>query len=68
MMPDISGEEVFAMLQDDDELRDIRVVFLTALVTREETAGGRNKIGGNIFMAKPVRTKDLIQVIKNVLG
>ncbi len=67
MMPDISGDEVFTMLKEDDDLNHTKVVFLTALVTRDETAGGHNKIGGNIFLAKPVKTKDLVHVIDKVL-
>jgi len=68
MMPDMSGDEIATLLKEDDELKDIKLVFLTAIVTRDETAGGYNEIGGNLFLAKPVNTQDLIRTINKVLN
>ncbi len=67
MMPDLQGNIVAEQLEEDPELRDIKRVFLTAIVTREETADGGNEIGGNHFLAKPVNTQDIIRMIKKVL-
>lgn len=67
MMPDMSGDEVAALLKEDEELKHIKLVFLTAIVTRDETADGQNEIGGNLFLAKPVNTEDLLRTIDNVL-
>ena len=55
------------MLKEEKELSNLKVVFLTALLTREETAGGRNTIGGNMFLAKPVKARDLQYVIDKIL-
>jgi len=41
-MPDMSGEDVAANIMEDEELKHIKIVFLTALLTREE-AGNRGK-------------------------
>jgi len=67
MMPDLQGNIVAEQLEENPELRDIKRVFLTAIVTREETADGGNEIGGNHFLAKPVNTQDIIRMIKKVL-
>jgi len=67
MMPDLQGTIIAEQLNDDDELKDIKRVFLTAIVTRDETADGGNEIGGNHFLAKPVNTQDIIHMIKQVL-
>jgi len=67
MMPGTSGDEIATLLQEDDTLKDIKIVFLTAIVTRDETANDHNKIGGFHFLAKPVSTEDLLITIDKVL-
>ena len=67
MMPDMGGDEVATLIQEDDELRHIRIVFLTAIVTRDETANGHNEIGGFHFLAKPASTQDLIRMIETAM-
>ncbi len=67
MMPDMQGNMIAEQLKDDDALKDIKRVFLTAIVTRDETADGGNEIGGNHFLAKPANTRDIICMIKKLL-
>ena len=67
MMPDVQGNIVAEQLKEDATLKDIKRVFLTAIVTRDETADGGNEIGGNHFLAKPVNTQDIIHMIEKVL-
>jgi CheY-like chemotaxis protein len=68
MMPDLGGDEVAAMLEEDPLLSHIKYVFLTAIVRREETEPTGSDIGGHLFLAKPVRTEELIATIEKVLG
>ena len=68
MMPDMGGDEIATLIQEDDKLKHIRIVFLTAIVTRDETANGKNEIGGFHFLAKPVSTEDLVHTIEKVLN
>jgi len=68
MMPDMGGEDVVALLKEDPVLSNIALIFLTAIVTKEETQSIETDIGGNLFLAKPVNTKDLIATIERVLG
>ncbi len=67
MMPDLQGNVIAEQLMEDPALKDIKRVFLTAIVTRDETADGGNEIGGNHFLAKPVNTKDIIHMIEEIL-
>ncbi len=68
MMPDMGGEDVVALLKEDPALSNIALVFLTAIVTKEETQSIETDIGGNLFLAKPVNTKELIATIERVLS
>ena len=64
VMPDISGEDVAAQLANMPETKNIPVTFLTALVTRGDAGGGVLKIIGNkYFIAKPVRTHELVAAL-----
>ena len=67
MMPGKSGDDVAQELRLDSELADIPIVFLTAIVSREETDILGSTIGGNRFLAKPVKTADLLEVIDEML-
>jgi two-component system phosphate regulon response regulator PhoB len=67
MMPDMSGDEVIAEIREDDKLASIPYVFLTAIVTKAETEDMGNSIGGNEFLAKPVKTEELIATIERIL-
>ncbi len=68
MMPDMSGDEVIAEFRNDETLAEIPYVFMTAIVTKDETQAMGNVIGGNEFLAKPVKTEELIAVIERTLG
>ncbi len=68
MMPDMSGDEVSQQLREDPVLAGIKVIFLTAIVTRAETSAMGGEIGGNEFLAKPVKTEELVATIERVLG
>ena len=68
MMPDMSGDEVAAALREDTELKNMKFVFLTAIVTKDETETMGSEIGGNQFLAKPVKTDELIATIERMLG
>lgn len=66
VMPDISGEDIANELQEYEDTRQIRVVFLTSIVSAEEAAQARHQIGGHLFVAKPVKVEDLVQVLNAV--
>ena len=68
MMPDMDGGEVAAQIQDDEHLKHIPIVFLTAIVQKEEAEDTGSNIGGRTFLAKPVKLDDLITCIEKELG
>jgi CheY-like chemotaxis protein len=65
-MPETDGGEVAARIQSDPVLHWTPIVFLTALVTRDETRSGLS-IQGHPFLAKPISLSDLIQGIEENL-
>ena len=68
MMPDMGGDEAIAEIREDDNLSSIPYVFMTAIVTKAETEDLGSNIGGNEFLAKPVKTQELIEKIESILG
>ena len=67
MMPGLLGSEIAEQLQADPELRAIKFVFLTAVVTRGEELRSEGQIGGHTFVAKPISADDLCAVIEEHL-
>ena len=68
MMPDKGGDEIAAELKEDPELRHIKYVFLTAIVTKRETGTGAAEISGETFLAKPVKRDELLAVVDELIG
>ena len=68
MMPDLGGDEISQQLKEDAELSKIKVIFMTAIVTHAETDAMGHVIGGQIFLAKPVNTEEMIATIEKVLA
>lgn len=68
MMPRMSGDDIAQEMRQDTALAAIPIVFLTAIVSKDETGALGSLIGGNRFLAKPVKTQDLIEIISELLG
>jgi two-component system, OmpR family, response regulator len=68
MMPDIDGGSIAADFSDADDLKHIPIVFLTAIVTKQETEPTGSMIGKHVFLAKPVDLNDLVTCIEDHLG
>ena len=68
MMPDMGGDEISALLKEDAELSKIKFIFMTAIVSKAETAAMGTNIGGNEFLAKPVKPEELLATIESALG
>ncbi len=68
MMPDMDGDEVSSRVLEDPQLLSTKIVFMTAIVTKDETDAMGSNIGGFEFLAKPVKTEDLITTIERVLA
>ena len=67
VVPDIGGGEVEAQLHEDPRLTDVPLIFLTAIVSKEEADKRGGTIGGHPFLAKPVAMEDLLACIERHL-
>src|SRR5207244_826097 len=67
IMPDVDGGTVAAQMQEEPALKDIPIVFLPAILSKDET-GTRGKIGGCDFLAKPVSRDQIAECILKHLG
>lgn len=69
MMPgDIDGAEIARRIENDRSVKNIPMVFLTAVATGEEVESGGGFIGGHPFIAKPVNIKKLIEYLEKKLS
>jgi CheY-like chemotaxis protein len=66
IMPQADGLEVALQLEADWALHEVPIVFVTALITREEARDGR-RINGHRVVPKPASGFDLIRVIEESL-
>ena len=67
MMPETSGAEVAELLKQNNKTKNIPIIFLTAVVTKEELGDTMKEIGDNRYIAKPVKTQELIDSIQEVI-
>lgn len=65
IMPDTDGGAVASKLAADPGLKSIPIVFLTAVVSKNEVLRHGDKFSGRLFLAKPVSVADVIQAIEN---
>jgi putative two-component system response regulator len=66
MMPNFDGGDVAAQIREDAGLKEVPIVFLTALVTQKES-NKRPLMGGYPFIAKPITPELLSQNIEKHL-
>ena len=63
VMPEVDGGDVAAQLRQSGPLSSVPIVFLTAIVSRQE-ATTQGDIGGYPFLSKPVALDALAQCIE----
>jgi len=68
MMPDMDGGAVAASLAEQSQLAQVPIIFLTAIVSRQEVEPSGSIIGSHLFLAKPVKHDDLVACIERQLG
>ena len=59
MMPDINGFDTAVIMKKDPELKDIPIIFLTALNTPADLVHGF-QVGANDFLTKPFNKEELV--------
>lgn len=66
MMPKMDGMQAVEVMRNDDELKHIPIIFLTARSDEKTEVEGLNK-GADDYITKPISTTKLISRIKAVL-
>jgi len=64
MMPDMDGGQVAAQIETDPVLKNVPIVFLTAIVTKKETGEQGLVNAGHRFIAKPLNLEALVACIE----
>ena len=67
MMPDIDGFKVCQYLKENDDTKEIPIMFLTARGSDGDLEAGR-KAGADGFMTKPFQTIDVLKQIERLLA
>jgi CheY-like chemotaxis protein len=67
IMPQMMGTEVAEALRSNKATKDIPILFVTAILKRDEVGAKGKKIGGNIFLCKPVKLNELIHEIGDMI-
>ena len=68
IMPDMDGSTVANQMKNDPSMKNIPILFLTALVKEREIQSTDGTIGGFNFISKPITTEELVGNIEKVLG
>jgi DNA-binding response OmpR family regulator len=66
MMPQRSGFDVCRRIRENPELRDMKIVMLTARGRDVEREKGLNS-GANAYVTKPFSTKELMTTVRGLL-
>ncbi|MFC1762518.1 PleD family two-component system response regulator [Planctomycetota bacterium] len=66
MMPEMSGGEVAAKLREIPQTKDIPIIFLTGLISKEEEDANSQCVGNNLTLAKPFDVEELVKMIESV--
>lgn len=67
LMPEMEGEEVAAKLKEYFRTKNIPIIYLTAIFTKEEEDKFRSKPTGKIIFAKPLDVPRLLERMEKLL-
>jgi DNA-binding response OmpR family regulator len=68
MMPDMGGWEVYQQMKADPELKDIRVIVVTAKAQSIDKVLGIHIAKVDDYVTKPFGPQELLQSVNKVLG
>ncbi|OHD59263.1 MAG: hypothetical protein A2014_09215, partial [Spirochaetes bacterium GWF1_49_6] len=66
MMPNMDGFEVFQKLKENDSMKDVPVVFLTASGQRSDESRAM-EMGAKYFLTKPFSPNHLLEIVNKAL-
>ena len=65
-MPVMDGTELAEKLKSDEVTQATPIVFISGLITKDETDQKAHLIGGNHFVSKPVKLDELMHILYTV--
>lgn len=69
VMPGMSGSDVAEDLLEDPLTRDIPIIFVTAVISKDEIrGGGGGMLGNRTLIAKPIVADELMAKINEILS
>ena len=68
VMPDIDGGTVVSQIRCSEDLKETKVVFLTAVMTKQEASKKSGMLNSIPCLAKPVATEEVIACIEKYTG
>lgn len=66
MMPKVDGYQTLKLIKENDQLKDVKVVFLTAKNKASDIEEGL-KLGADKYLTKPFSVKKIVSEIKELL-
>jgi DNA-binding response OmpR family regulator len=67
MLPSVDGFQVCQNLRGDPKLKDLKIVFLSALTRDLDIAKG-NTLGADAYITKPFSNTDVVRQVKDLLS
>lgn len=65
VMPNMDGGEVAHILKECESTKDIPVIFLTCLYTKQDEKAKGHRARETFFVAKPYNPTEMLDIIKN---
>ncbi len=68
VLPDMDGPEIVRLLQQDQDLKNIRVLFISGLVTGDTQSSPLVRVGSTLYLAiaKPFTIQALVDRIRTL--
>jgi CheY-like chemotaxis protein len=67
VMPDMGGSEVATVLTGNPSTRNIPIIFLTGILTKQEEESLEKRSGKHYVIAKPATGKELLEMVGKIL-
>ncbi len=69
LMPNMDGGDVATRIRSYKKLENVPIIFISAMVAPEEASNnGFYESGGELFLAKPVKTEVLVHAVETTLN
>lgn len=68
MLPKMHGSAIKAALRANEVTRSIPIIFLSGMVSREDSETMDNQLSGDYLLSKPFNDAELFDLLKKILG